>query len=416
MIGIICAMKIEADAIRETLTSPVCETVSGIEFTRGSLHGKEVVMAVCGIGKVFAAICTEAMILRYAPSLVLNSGVGGTLTPALSIGDIAVATSLVQHDMDTSALGDPVGLISGINKTPAFIEELVANTDGRIYTVESLTQFQLMDRLSVKYGKKLKILLRLTNDSQFGINEEEIEALVRYRGDHPGLDYRGLQFFSGTQKTSLKKLRREILRLDELLTRLETDCGWRSPELEYGPGFPVSYFGEELDEEALILGLKQLLEEMRWQGEITLELGRSMAACCGRYFTHVADLKNNHGQNYLILDGGMHQMVYYGQYIGMKLPKVTLCGKETLPPAKDWNLCGSLCSMNDILVKGLPLPEVGIGDTLCFFNTGAYCVTEGIALFLSRDLPAVYLVNPDGCITCARETTETYPQNMPNRL
>ena len=73
-------------------------------------------MAVCGIGKVFAAICTEAMILRYAPSLVLNSGVGGTLTPALSIGDIAVATSLVQHDMDTSALGDPVGLISGINK------------------------------------------------------------------------------------------------------------------------------------------------------------------------------------------------------------------------------------------------------------------------------------------------------------
>ena len=73
-------------------------------------------MAVSGVGKVFAAICTEVMILRYAPSLVLNSGVGGTLTPALSIGDIAVATSLVQHDMDTSALGDPLGLISGVNK------------------------------------------------------------------------------------------------------------------------------------------------------------------------------------------------------------------------------------------------------------------------------------------------------------
>lgn len=116
MIGIICAMKIEADAICETLTSPICETVSGIEFTRGVLHGKEVVMAVSGVGKVFAAICTEVMILRYAPSLVLNSGVGGTLTPALSIGDIAVATSLVQHDMDTSAVGDPVGLVSGINK------------------------------------------------------------------------------------------------------------------------------------------------------------------------------------------------------------------------------------------------------------------------------------------------------------
>ena len=311
---------------------------------------------------------------------------------------------------------DPtVTVISGINKTPAFIEELVENTDGRIYTVESLTQFELLDRLSEKYGKKLKILLRLTNDSQFGINEEEIEALVRYRGDHPGLDYRGIQFFSGTQKTSLKKLRREILHLDELLIRLETDYGWRSPELEYGPGFPVSYFGEALDERELILGLRQLLEETRWQGEVTLELGRSIAAGCGRYFTHVADLKTNHGQNYLILDGGMHQMVYFGQYMGMKLPKVTLCGKETLPPANNWNLCGSLCSMNDILVKGLPLPEVAIGDTLCFHNTGAYCVTEGISLFLSRDLPAVYILDEKGEPHRARKTTETYPMNMDGR-
>lgn len=116
MIGIICAMKIEADAIRASLSDTKVETVSGVEFTRGTLHGKDVVIAVCGIGKVFAAICTEAMILKYAPALIINSGVAGTLTDALSIGDIAIAKTLVQHDMDTSPLGDPVGLISGINK------------------------------------------------------------------------------------------------------------------------------------------------------------------------------------------------------------------------------------------------------------------------------------------------------------
>jgi adenosylhomocysteine nucleosidase len=55
------------------------------------------------------------MILRYQPCLILNSGVAGSLSASLTIGDIAVAESLVQHDMDTSALGDPVGLISGIN-------------------------------------------------------------------------------------------------------------------------------------------------------------------------------------------------------------------------------------------------------------------------------------------------------------
>ena len=313
---------------------------------------------------------------------------------------------------DALAVPPEKTVISGINKTPAFIEELVFRTDGRIYTVESMNQFALLEGLSRKYGKKLKLLLRLTNDSQFGINEEEIEALIRDRAQYPGLEFVGIQFFSGTQKTSLKKLRRELLHLDELLTRLEAEYGYRSPELEYGPGFPVRYFGEDLNETELILGFKALLEEMRWQGEVTLELGRSIAACCGRYFTHVADLKTNHGQNYLILDGGMHQMVYFGQYMGMKLPEVTLCGKEDLPAGKQWNLCGSLCSMNDILVKGLPLPEVALGDTLCFHNTGAYCVTEGMALFLSRDLPAVYILDDRGELACARETTETYPLNM----
>ena len=116
MIGIICAMKIEADAIRASLTDTRTEVVSGVEFTVGKRYGKEIVLAVCGIGKVFAAICTEAMILCFAPSLILNSGVAGTLTEALSIGDIAIAKNLVQHDMDTSPLGDPVGLVSGINK------------------------------------------------------------------------------------------------------------------------------------------------------------------------------------------------------------------------------------------------------------------------------------------------------------
>ena len=316
------------------------------------------------------------------------------------------------HICDKLGVDPRVTVISGINKTPSFIENLVANTDGRIYTVESMTQFALLDSLSRKYGKNLKILLRLTNDSQFGINEEEIETLVRDREQYENLEFLGIQFFSGTQKTSLKKLRREILHLDALLGTLEETYGYRASELEYGPGFPVSYFGEDLEEEPLITGLRQLLEEMTWQGEITLELGRSLAASCGTYYTHVADKKTNHGQNYLILDGGMHQMVYFGQYMGMKLPKVTLCGKEDQPPTAQWNLCGSLCSMNDILVKALPLPEVEIGDTLCFFNTGAYCVTEGMALFLSRDLPAVFIKTPDGKLLCARETVETYPLNM----
>ena len=114
-LGIIAAMTIEADLIKEAMTDVTTEEISGITFVSGKLGQTDAALAVCGIGKVFAALCTQTMILRYAPDCIINTGVGGTLTDKLGIGDLAISNAVVQHDMDTSALGDPVGLISGIN-------------------------------------------------------------------------------------------------------------------------------------------------------------------------------------------------------------------------------------------------------------------------------------------------------------
>ena len=116
MIGLIAAMDVEMESLRSHMENPVSETISGICFVSGTLEGRPVVTAVCGIGKVFAALCAQTMILRYSPEAIINTGVAGTLTDALSIGAVAVSSAVVQHDMDTSALGDPVGMISGINK------------------------------------------------------------------------------------------------------------------------------------------------------------------------------------------------------------------------------------------------------------------------------------------------------------
>ena len=115
MIGIIAAMNVEMESLRSHMKDTKTEVVSGVTFVSGMLEGREVVTAVCGIGKVFAALCAQTMILKYAPDCIINTGVAGTLTDALDIGSIAVSSALVQHDMDTSAIGDPVGLISGIN-------------------------------------------------------------------------------------------------------------------------------------------------------------------------------------------------------------------------------------------------------------------------------------------------------------
>ena len=115
MIGIIGAMDIEVEGLKNMVQNKSTRLISGIEFISGTLEGKDVVIAKCGIGKVFAALCAQTMILEYNIDDLINTGVAGTLTTKLSVGDIAISTDVVQHDMDTSPIGDPVGLISGIN-------------------------------------------------------------------------------------------------------------------------------------------------------------------------------------------------------------------------------------------------------------------------------------------------------------
>ena len=115
-IGIIGAMQMEVDALQAAMADPTRETVSGITFVQGTIGSHRVIAAVCGIGKVFAAMCAQTMILRYSPDRIINIGVAGTVTKGLQVLDMAIADQVCQHDMDTSPLGDPVGLISGINQ------------------------------------------------------------------------------------------------------------------------------------------------------------------------------------------------------------------------------------------------------------------------------------------------------------
>ena len=114
LLGIIGAMEKETGALRERMKDAKDTAVAGIRYTEGTLDGQAVVLSRCGIGKVHAAMCAFGMIERFHPDAVLNIGVAGGLLPDLAIGDIVAAENAVQHDADTSALGDPVGYVSGL--------------------------------------------------------------------------------------------------------------------------------------------------------------------------------------------------------------------------------------------------------------------------------------------------------------
>ena len=238
---------------------------------------------------------------------------------------------------------------------------------------------------------------------------------IRMSRSNEWVEVEGIQFFSGTQKTSVKKLRRELTYVDAFIQRLETEEGFRVKELEFGPGLPVFYFqGDDFDEVSFLAEFSEMLSEMTSQVKLTFELGRSIAASCGTYMTSVVDAKVNKKQNYAIVDGGIHQLVYYGQSMAMKHPYCHVLPEKQEGETMDWNLFGSLCTVNDILVKQMPVRNLTVGDVIVFENTGAYSTTEGIALFLSRDLPKILLRKEDGEIHVLRDSIDTDPLNTPN--
>ena len=115
MIGLITAMPCEAAFFENIMTDKRSVKLGTSTFTRGKIGSTEVVLSVCGVGKVFAGVCANTMIVDLGCTHIVNIGVAGSLDKNIGIGDIVSAKASVQHDMDTSAAGDPVGLISGIN-------------------------------------------------------------------------------------------------------------------------------------------------------------------------------------------------------------------------------------------------------------------------------------------------------------
>ena len=313
-------------------------------------------------------------------------------------------------------VSDSKMVISGVYKDEISIEDILNNyKNGEVFTIESLNQIELLNNLTKEKKKVINIILRLTSGNQFGMCEEEIIEILENRAKYEYLNIMGIQYFSGTQKKLSKRIIKELEYVDEFVLNLKNNLGFVVEELEFGPGFPVVYFETEqdFDEQTYLMEIADKIKNMKYQGHITMELGRSIVASCGSYYTKVVDKKINKEGNFAILDGGMNHLVYYGQMMAMKKPMLDILPKREDKILENWNLVGALCTINDLIVKQLPVSNLEIGDIFVFKNTGAYSMTEGISLFLSRDLPKVVFVQ-GGEMKIVRENINTYKFNMPN--
>ena len=306
-------------------------------------------------------------------------------------------------------------LISGVLKKEKELEEILEECGGRRrYTVESPAQYEILARWSREHSCHLSVYPRLTSGNQFGMDQETVKKICLAAKEEPCLEISGIHFFSGTQKSRTKKLLGEVEKLDAFLQDLERETG-KVPELEFGTGMAFSYFqdqkpvGREFMEE--VCGA---IRSMQWSGHVTIEMGRAIAASCGCYVTKASDIKESDGRAYCIVDGGIHQLHYDGQIRGMYHPFLKVLPAEgdfREPSGKTWTICGSLCTVNDVLVAEQELGELSLGDLLVFENAGAYSMLEGMALFLSHEIPGIAVYSREKGARWLRRSQESWPMN-----
>lgn len=110
-IAIMGAMREEIDPILERVGEYQTHEHAGNLFYIAHYHGHELIIAYSKIGKVFSALTATVMIERFGAESLLFSGVAGAIHPKLKIGDLIMARSLCQHDVDIVAFGHPYGFI-----------------------------------------------------------------------------------------------------------------------------------------------------------------------------------------------------------------------------------------------------------------------------------------------------------------
>lgn len=139
-IGIIGAMQQEVAILKELIDVKEVIKVMHVEFTVGSLHGKDVVLLESGIGKVNVAIATTLLFERFDISLVINTGSAGGIKLDAQVGDVVISESVVYHDVDVTGFGYATGQIPGMPESFSSdarlveqIETVLAQSDGRYF-------------------------------------------------------------------------------------------------------------------------------------------------------------------------------------------------------------------------------------------------------------------------------------------
>lgn len=170
MIGIIGAMEEEVAFLKDAMNIEEIVECASMKFYKGHLYGKEAVVVKSGIGKVNAAICAQLLIDKFDVHMLINTGIAGSLDADINIGDVIISTDAVEHDMDATIFGNPLGQIPRMDTFSFPADEVLvekakaankeANPDiqtfvGRVVSGDQfVSSFEVKERLVKTFGAK----------------------------------------------------------------------------------------------------------------------------------------------------------------------------------------------------------------------------------------------------------------------
>ena len=159
-IGIIGAMEEEVAVLKQEMNIEEMVEYASMQFCKGILYGKQVVIVRSGIGKVNAGVCAQVLADKFEVDMLINTGIAGSLDASIDIGDMVISTDLVEHDMDATIFGDPLGQVPRMDTfsfpaEPSLVEKAVAankeaNPDINTFTGRIVSGDQFVSSTEVK--------------------------------------------------------------------------------------------------------------------------------------------------------------------------------------------------------------------------------------------------------------------------
>ena len=313
--------------------------------------------------------------------------------------------------LDTPTPAERVSF-AGPGKTSGELAQAIAA--GVTIEMESTNEAQRVVAIGNRLGLRPRVALRVNPDfqvkgsgmrmgggsQQFGVDAEEVPSVLKglVAAD---LDFQGFHIFAGSQNLHADILCEAQNKTVELMLELAERSPLPVNYLNLGGGFGIPYFDKDhpLDLAPVGENLARLIDTVIRprlpHSRVVMEFGRYLVGEAGIYATRIVDRKVSRGRTYLVVDGGLHHQLAasgnFGQVIRRNYP-VAVANKMNATDLETVTVVGCLCTPLDTLGDNVSLARADVGDTIVFFQAGAYGLTASPTAFLGHPMPVEMLV------------------------